>query len=405
MNFSDRGRIHRVEFIVLMAAMAALDAFSIDAMMPALGAIGNDLGLVDANLRQYVITALFFGFSFGVLLYGFLSDRVGRRWPVLASFVFFIAASLLCTFTTDFYWLLAGRVLQGIGAAGPYVIAIAIVRDRYEGADMAQIMSLIMMVFIGVPMVAPFIGQGIYLLAGWRSIFTVLAIYATVVMLWFYYRQPETLTSDKQTELSAAKIWQSLVDVMTCRQTLIYLLCMSLTSGAFITYLSTAQQVFQDMYGIGTRLPVAIAALASFYGLACFVNSGLVHRLGMVRLIHQSLLAIVAASLICGAWIMLTGTLPGFWWYVGYMAVVVFAFGFLFENMMTLALEPMGHIAGAATSIVTSVSTLAGVGITGVIGSQLGRTPLAIVIGFAMMCGLAWGLSHFGYHLRQGQDG
>ena len=178
--------IGRLEFIVLMAAMTALDAFSIDGMLPALQHIATDLNVVVDNQRQYVVTSLFFGFSIGVLIYGFLSDQMGRRGPVLAGFIVFLIGSSLCIFANNYVVFLVGRVLQGFGAAGPYVLATAIVRDLYKGRDMAQIMSLIAAVFIGVPMIAPFIGQGVMLLAGWRSFFLVLTIYACLVLCLLY---------------------------------------------------------------------------------------------------------------------------------------------------------------------------------------------------------------------------
>jgi len=192
----------RVEFIVLMAAMTALDAFSIDGMLPALENMATDLHLAVDNHRQYVVTAIFFGFSIGVLIYGFLSDQYGRRGPVVLGFGVFFLGSLLCIFANTFTMLLVGRVLQGLGAAGPYVLATAIVRDLYKGRDMAQIMSLISAVFIGVPLVAPFIGQGVMLLAGWRAFFIVLALYAVLVLMWFWVRQPETLLPQHRQVLS-----------------------------------------------------------------------------------------------------------------------------------------------------------------------------------------------------------
>ena len=152
---------HPVEFILLMAAMAALDAFAVDGIMPALKLIGKELNAPTENHRQFVITAIFLGFAAGVLIYGFVSDIVGRRLPTVAGFILFILGSLVCIFAETFNLLLAGRVLQGFGAAGPYVLSVAIVRDLYQGREMARKLSLIMMVFIGVPMVAPFIGQGI----------------------------------------------------------------------------------------------------------------------------------------------------------------------------------------------------------------------------------------------------
>ena len=197
-----------------MAAMSALDAFSIDAMMPALAQIGDDLGIAAENDRQLVITALFLGFSIGVLFYGFLADHYGRRLPVIGGFLLFVAGSLACLTAETFGVMLAGRVLQGLGAAGPYVLSIAIVRDSFKGDEMARLLSLIMMVFIGVPMVAPFIGQGLLLLAGWRSIFAVLMLFALLTMCWFAIRQRESLSFENHRPLSLLKIKQSVLSLI-----------------------------------------------------------------------------------------------------------------------------------------------------------------------------------------------
>ncbi len=366
--------------------MSALDAFAIDAMLPALGDIGKELSLVNDNQRQLIITSLFLGFSLGVLFYGFLSDRYGRRPPVIAGFLIFLAATVICINSDSIATLLAGRVLQGIGAAGPYVIAVAIVRDRYEGRDMAQIMSLIMMVFIGVPMIAPFIGQFLQNLAGWRFIFVALALYALIVLIWFYLRQNETLHRDNRKPFTLSSISSATVCILSNRITFCYLLVLGVISGAFIAYLSTAQQVFHDMYGLGDKLPLTIASLATMYGLACFINAKLVHAMGMRRLVGLALVLVTLSSAVYALVVFLMGNNPALPFHLGYMAIIIFCFGFLFENVVTLALEPMGDLAGAAMSVITSLSTLMAVAISYLIGAWLNTTVLPIAFAFFLMC-------------------
>jgi DHA1 family bicyclomycin/chloramphenicol resistance-like MFS transporter len=380
----------RREFIVLMAAMSALDAFSIDAMMPALEQISTDLGILVENQRQYIITSLFFGFSVGVLVYGFVSDSIGRRIPVLVGMVVYSIASLLCIFADSLSLLLVGRALQGVGAAGPYVIAIAIVRDRFEGRDMAEIMSLIMMVFIGIPMIAPFIGQSIMLVTDWRSIFIALAIYGVIVMLWFCLRQAETLPVEKRVKLSLATCWSQVKEILSEKQTAYYTLGMSAISGAFIAYLSTAQQVFQNIYLLGTKFPLVVALLASFYGVACFANSRVVQVLGMAKLISLAQIGIVISSALYALLIALAVTTPPLWIHIVYTGFVIFCFGFLFENVITLALEPMSHIAGSATSVITSVSTLVAIALSTLIGAFLVDSAMPLVLGFLFLCAIGW---------------
>ena len=384
----------RREFIVLMAAMSALDAFSIDAMMPALEQISTDLGMLVENQRQYIITSIFFGFSIGVLVYGFVSDSIGRRIPVLAGMVIYSIASLLCIFADSLSLLLVGRALQGVGAAGPYVISIAIVRDRFEGRDMAEIMSLIMMVFIGIPMIAPFIGQSIMLVTDWRSIFIALAIYGLIVMLWFLLRQAETLPAEKRVKLSLATCWSQVKEILSEKQTAYYTLGMSAISGAFIAYLSTAQQVFQNIYPLGTKFPLVVALLASFYGVACFTNSRVVQVLGMAKLISLAQIAIVISSALYAILIALAVTTPPLWIHIVYTGFVIFCFGFLFENVVTLALEPMSHIAGSATSVITSVSTLVAIALSTLIGAFLVDSAMPLVLGFLFLCAVGWVTCH-----------
>ncbi len=378
----------RMEFIVLMAALAALDAFSIDAMMPALEQISQDLALKNDNHRQFIITALFLGFSIGVLVYGFAADQFGRRVPVLVGIGVFILASLICIAASSFTHLLIGRTLQGVGAAGPYVLSIAIVRDRYEGREMASIMSLIMMVFIGVPMIAPFIGQLILGIAGWRSIFIALFLYGAAVGCWFFARQGETLASTDRVRLSTTAVRNVFREIIINRQTMIQLINLALISGAFIAYLSTAQQVFQNIYAVGDRFPLAIAVLASAYGLACFVNAKAVGVIGMRRLVKVSLATVVLASLVYGLVLIAREDTPPILIHFLYMGIVIFCFGFLFENVITLSLEPMAHIAGSATAVITAASTGIAILLSTLIGSLLSDSVFPLVAGFACLCGL-----------------
>lgn len=373
-----------------MSMMSALDALSIDSMMPALDQISIDLAVVAENHRQFVITSFFFGFALGVPVYGFIADRFGRRGPIMLGFLIYCAGTLACIFAGSLDVLLSGRVLQGIGAAGPYVLAIAIVRDLYKGRDMAQIMSLILMVFIGVPMIAPLVGQGVLLLAGWRSIFVFLIVYAVVALAWFWSRQRETLLAENRQALSAAGIWLAMVCVLTHRQTLSYLLAMGALLGAFIAYLSTAQQVFQIIYGLGEWFPLTFAAISSLFGLGSYLNSRWVHSLGSSRLVSRALLTIVVVSIVYLLARPAENLLPPLWMHVVYVSIVMFCFAFLFGNITSLALEPMGHIAGSASSLFNSISTILAIGLATLIGSQLQGNGLPVVMGFLVLSSIAW---------------
>jgi DHA1 family bicyclomycin/chloramphenicol resistance-like MFS transporter len=379
----------RLEFILLMAAMSALDAFSIDAMMPALEQIGDDLQVTVENHRQFVITALFLGFSVGVLFYGFLADRYGRRRPVIAGFIVYGLGSVACLLADSFSVMLAGRVLQGLGAAGPYVLSIAIVRDSFKGDEMARLLSLIMMVFIGIPMIAPFIGQGLLLLAGWRSIFAALMIFALLTLIWFASRQPESLAPHDRQPLSLSQIGRSIVTVLSHPVSCRYLIVIGLLAGAFIAYLSTAQQVFQGMYQLGARFPVAFASLGAVFGVASFANSRLVMRIAPHVLVKFAIAALVLSSLVYLLVYRDHSALPPLPAHLLYLSVMMAAFAFLFGNVTSLAMEPMGHIAGAASSVVNSLSTVIAITIAAMIGSQLGSTTHPVVLGFGLLSAIA----------------
>lgn len=378
------------EFVVLMAAMTALDAASIDSMVPALAQIGEDLQLHSANHRQWIINALFLGFGVGVFMYGFIADSIGRRKPTLFAFGIYALGTVICMQSSSMTEMVIGRGFQGFGAAGPYVLAITIIRDTYTGRKMAKVMSLVQMIFIGIPIVAPFAGQLVLLFAGWRSIFTALLFFGILTASWFWLRQPETLSPTDRLPLSVEKVWQNTLEVLRRKQTRSYLISMALATGAFIAYLSTAQQVFQDIYNTGTRFPIVFASLATAIGLSSWLNSRWVEALGMSRLLNRALAGVTVASIgyliLSNAW----AETPPLWFYMMYLSTVMFCYGLIFGNLTSLALEPMGHIAGAASSVVNSFSMFGAIAISVLIGSTLNTSVLPVVIGFGTCCLTAW---------------
>ena len=382
-----------LEFVLLMATMSALDAFSIDAMLPALNMIGEEFAIPHPNDRQLVVTALFLGFSIGVLCYGFLADSFGRRKPVLGGFLAFIAGSLLCIVSSNFNELLMGRVLQGFGAAGPYVLAITIVRDQYSGEKMAKTMSLIMMVFILVPMVAPFIGQGILMISGWRSIFGVLLAFSIIGLVWFFMRQHETLKPEHRQKFQVAIIAKTTIEICSNKQSFRYLLAMAATFGGFMAYLSTGQQVFQDIYPLGEYFPVVFASMAAIFGLSSYLNARWVESFGSARLVHYAFIAIVITSGVFYL-IYVNDAHAPLWAYLLYLCIVLFAYGFLFGNINALALAPLGHIAGSASSLINALSTGIAVLLASLIGSKLDHSVLSLVAGFGILGLIAGALNY-----------
>ncbi|MES1184431.1 MAG: multidrug effflux MFS transporter [Myxococcales bacterium] len=376
-----------VEFIALVALTTSLVAMSIDTMLPALGAMATELGAAHANDRQLVLAAFFGGLSVGQLLYGPVSDSTGRKPALFFGIGLFIAANLLCALTHDFNLLLVGRALAGFGAAGPRIISMALVRDVYAGRGMARVMSFVSTVFILVPVLAPSIGQGVLAVTSWRAIFAGLALIAVANWVWFALRQPETLPATRRIAFSLRTIGRGTVEVFRTPVTLGYMLATGIIFAAFISYLSTAQQIFQEQYGLGKLFPVVFGLLASAIGVASFVNAKLVMRFGMRRLSQVALLCVSALSVTAfvGAW--LWHGHPPLSALMTYMLACFFFNGILFGNFNARAMEPMGHIAGLAAAVIGSVSGVVALAIGTPFGRAYDGTVLPLIAGY-MTCGL-----------------
>jgi MFS transporter, DHA1 family, multidrug resistance protein len=273
-----------VEFVALVALTTSMVAMSIDTMLPALGEIAAELTPPNPNDRQLVLTTFFAGLSVGQLVYGPLSDAIGRKRALYSGLGLFILGGVCCALAPSFAILLAGRALSGFGAAGPRVVAVAVVRDQHAGRAMARVMSFVTSVFILVPVIAPAFGQAVLLVAGWRVIFWLLVAAAALDGLWFGLRQPETLPPERRIPLSPRAVAGAVLLVLRNPITLGYTLAIGAVFGAFIGYLTASQQLFQELYGVGALFPMYFGALAAAIGVASFTNARLVMRFGMLRL-------------------------------------------------------------------------------------------------------------------------
>jgi DHA1 family bicyclomycin/chloramphenicol resistance-like MFS transporter len=324
----------------------------------------------------------------GLLFYGPLSDSTGRKPAIYVGLVLFLSGCLLSVFATSFSVMLAGRFLQGLGAAGPRIVVIALVRDQHAGRAMARIMSFVMAVFILVPALAPALGQAILAVAHWRAIFASLLVLAVIAFAWFAIRQPETLPRERRCPLRLRGIAEGVVETCANRQALGYTLAMGLIFGAFIGYLSSAQQVFQGHYGVGVLFPAYFAALALSIGSASVVNARLVMRFGMRNLSSRALWMLSSLSVVFLAVTAAAAGHPPLWAFMAFFMPVFFCIGILFGNFNALAMEPLGHIAGVAATVVGSLSTFISLLLGTVIGQGYDGTVLPLVVGFAVL-GLA----------------
>jgi DHA1 family bicyclomycin/chloramphenicol resistance-like MFS transporter len=372
------------EFVALVALMISLVALSIDAMLPALPAIGADLGVRRANDAQLVIAVLFLGLASAQVVYGPLSDSIGRKPAIYAGFALFIAGCVLSLLASGFEAMLLGRFLQGIGAAGPRIVTMALVRDRYAGRAMARIMSLAMALFIMVPILAPALGQGILLVAHWRAIFAVLLAVALIALAWFALRQPETLPPERRAPFAWRPILAAVRETCRHRAGFGYALMAGLIFGSFIGYLITAPQIFLEQYRTGgNHFALWFGVLAAFIGAASLVNARLVMVWGMHLLCRIALIAICVLSLVFFAFALALAGHPPLWALMAYLGVTFFCIGILFGNFNAMALEPFGHIAGVASAVVGSLTTFISLAIGTLIGQSFDGTVLPLVGGFA----------------------
>lgn len=373
------------EFVAMMALIMSLVAMTIDMMLPALSTIGGDLGAQSENASQLIVTMIFLGLAVGQLVYGPLSDSIGRKPAIYLGYAVFFIGTLMSIFAVTYPMLLLGRLLQGIGVAAPRSVSLALIRDQYEGRSMAQVMSFISVVFILVPIIAPSFGQAILLVAAWRAIFVVLFLLGVISLSWFALRQPETLAAARRVPLSAGRIGRGLREVLSSRVTLGYTLMAGLIAGAFQGYLSSAQQVFQFQYGLGTLFPLIFAVNAIAIGVASFTNGRLVMRYGMRTLSRIALYTLCGLSVVFLGVVIFTGGQPSLWLFMGYLLPTFFCVGLLFGNMNAMAMEPVGHLAGMGAAVVGSFSTLLATPLGLVVGQAYNGTVTPLVLGFTVL--------------------
>ena len=369
------------EFVALMAFTMSLVALSIDAMLPAFPDMSRDLGVTGANDIQLVVSTLFIGLATGQLFYGPLSDSIGRKPAIYTGFVLFILGSMLSMMASDFTLMLAGRLLQGIGAAGPRTVSVALIRDRFHGSEMAKVMSFIMTVFILVPIFAPALGQGILLLAGWRAIYGVFVLLALLLLAWLSLRQPETLPANKRKPFTLGNVYSAFGEVARSRVAVTYSLVAGCVSGAFLSYLNTSQQIFQVQYGLGKLFPVYFGLLAVAVGIASLLNSAMVMRFGMHRLANGALRVMMVLTWLFLLVVWIYDGNPPLWLFMVLCLALFFCIGVLFGNLNSIAMEPLGHVAGTAAAAIGSATTLLAVALGFLIGQAYDGTlvPLSLI--------------------------
>ncbi|MCF3973914.1 multidrug effflux MFS transporter [Paracoccus salsus] len=390
-------RLPLPEFIAMLAFLFATIAFSIDAMLPALPDIARELTPDNINRAQLILTVFVAGLGAGTLFAGPISDAIGRKRAITIGFLIYALATVIAILASSIETLLAARFVQGLGAAAPRIVGLALVRDLYAGREMARITSFVMMVFIIVPALAPSIGAGMIWLAGWQGVFFGFLLFALIGCSWLNLRQAETLPPERRRPLQVAPLKEAAREVLGNRQVMLCTLILTLGFGQMFGLLSSAQQLFAEAYGKGGAFPAWFAAMALLSGSGTVLNAVFVTRFGMRRIalwayvmqtcVSATMLVLLAAGLLPPAL-----QFPAFFiWCVS----VFFMAGVTFGNLNALALQHMGHIAGMAASIVAAISTMLATLIAAPVGLLYDGTALPVVTATLICSALAWFLMRY----------
>lgn len=375
------GRMPFAELVAFAAAVMALNALAIDMMLPALGVIARDLGAQQANDRQLVVVVYVVVNGVAQLVFGPIADRIGRRSLLLFALGGYCLASLLSVFAESFGALLAARAFQGATTAASRVAMTAMVRDHFSGRRMAEVMSLALTIFMAAPILAPGLGQLVLMAAPWRGVFACLLLYGAALFAWALVRAPETLAVGDRRPIAAASIAAAYGEVMTHRVFAGYTLASAACFGALFGYISASEQIFLETFKLGARFPLAFAAVAAALAAANFANARMVGRIGMRRMMHAALVAFVTLNALHAA--LGYAGYESFALFIAFMMASFFCLGLIGPNASAIAMEPMGHIAGAAAA----ANGFAGTTVAGVAGGLIGRaydgTTAPVVAGFA----------------------
>ncbi|BHH85531.1 multidrug effflux MFS transporter [Desulforhopalus sp. 52FAK] len=383
-------------FVARMALISSLTALSIDMMLPAFPAIGHTLHVNNPDNLQLLITLFMFGMFFGELIFGPLSDALGRKKALGISVAIYCFGTFAAMCATSIEMLLLGRIVQGIGVSGPKIISRAMIRDQFEGSRMARVMSFVMTLFVCIPMIAPALGQLILSVTSWRGIFVFFLVMAVIATTWIMVYQPETLPVEKRKRIKRDVLIHNTWRILRNPNVMFYTVTAGLTFGIFLLYLSTSQIMFQQMYSIGDSFVLYYALLATGFGIAALLNSKLVMKYGMYRLCVVGTLGLIGV----GVLFLVTGRggPPEFIYFMVGCYVLMFCVGLLFSNLSALAMQPLGKIAGLGASIVSAVSTILAVAISISAGRFYNNSLYPLIVVILISAFISLGLLYSAHH-------
>nr|WP_170538603.1 multidrug effflux MFS transporter [Ruegeria arenilitoris] len=386
-------RISKAEFIALIAMMFATIAFSIDSMLPALPEIGAQLSPDDVNRAQLILTSFVLGMGIGTFFTGPISDAVGRRPVIFAGAAVYILASAVAWASSSLELVLAARVVQGLGAAGPRVVAMAIIRDLFSGREMARIVSIAMMIFTLVPAIAPMAGAAVIAFAGWRGVFMSFILFALAIIVWMGFRLPESLAPENRRPFRLPLMVGAVKEMFAHPTVRLSIFVQTLCMGMLFTMLTMVQPVYDVIHDRADSFPFWFGFVALMSGSASLLNAAVVVRVGMRRMVTWALAGqILITSLVIALNMSNLSSQASFALFVFWQTTVFFMAGVTMGNLNAIAMEPMGHIAGMAASVIGSISTVLAAAIAAPVGLLFDGTLGPLSIGILIMCVLAFGL-------------
>ena len=372
-----------IRFVLLVALLTSLMALGTDAMLPAMPEIGHALNVSNPNRTQLIISVFMLGGGLGQIFFGPFSDFLGRKPAIIAGLFIFMAGSIISVSAQSLEMMLWGRLLQGIGVAGPRTASVAMVRDIYKGREMARVMSVAMAVFILVPAIAPLLGQAVLLAWGWQSVFVTFIAFALVSLVWVQFGQAETHT--KRHSFSFGSVWHGAVVVLKNRQTMVFTVVAGFTFAALVVYLSSVEQVYREIFGAGKLFPLYFAIMALSIGGAAIINAKWVMKYGMHLLVRRSLFILAGVSASYAILLVIFPATQSLVLFLIWGVVAFFCIGLIFGNVNALAMEPMGENAGIASAVIGAISTMIAVMIGVPLGQLYNGSVLPLIAGFAVL--------------------
>lgn len=388
-----RGPVREPVLLTLLASSIALAALGIDILLPAFPALRTELGLpADSTAVSGLITAYLLGLALGQLGFGPLSDRLGRRPALALGLALYLAGALAAALAVGLSWLLLARFVWGLGAAGPRVVVIAAARDVFVGDRLSRAMSSVMAVFMLVPIIAPVLGAGIVAVGSWRWVFLACALAATAVAVWAAGWFPETLAPSNRLPLDHRRLTAAAATVVRNRTTVGYGAALTCLWGAFLSYIGTSELLVGRTYGRPAAFPLVFGALAVGMAAAAVTNARIVERIGTRALTHRVLVGYLGTATWTVVLAAVTQGRPAVVIILPTLAVLLAAHALLVPNLTSLAMGPMGAVAGTASALLGAAQLAVGALLASVLDARYDGTVLPLSVGFLIAGVAALGL-------------